>query len=606
MYIRKVSQLNKKTGKEYHTYRLAETYRNAEGKVRQRVLLNLGTHFLIPAELWKPLSDRIEEIITGQQVLFLPDDKIEQEAQNIAKLLIHRVAVRTTPKRDINTKAEYDYHTVDINSLEHQQIRQIGAEYVGCEMLKQLGFPQLLQELKFNSKQINTAIGSIIGRLIFPGSERATHKYLQTQSALDELLGCNFQALSLDSLYGIADKLLRHKKTIEEKLFQREKDIFKLEEVITLYDLTNTYFEGRSLGNTKAVFGRSKEKRSDCPLVTLALVLDASGFPKRSEIFAGNISESKTFVEMIKNLEGKQKPIIVLDAGISSEENLDWLKDNGYKYIVVSKKRKLDIPDGDNVILLHKKDYLIKAKLVKNEDTLENELYCYSELKEKKEQGMRNQTSQRYEIELKKILLGLKKKGTIKKYEKILERLGRLKEKYKQIGYTYDIKVITDETKKNVIDIKWTHADDKQKPAGMYCLRSNCDDLNEQRFWDIYVMLTELEAAFRCLKSELGLRPIYHQITNRVDSHIFISVLAYHVLHMARYKLKLCGIHESWETIRNDLRTHSRITSTIKCEDGKKIHIRKTSLPNPRQLEIYRALNVSASFAKTEKSFFDS
>ncbi len=601
MYIRKVTQ--KKTGKEYYTHRLVETYRNTESKVRQRVLLNLGTHFLIPPEQWKSLADRIEEIISGQQILFPLDGAIENEAQNIAKRVIHRVAEEKAPAP---VQTENDYRTVDLNSLEHQQIRQVGAEHAGYEILKQLGFEQLLLELDFNRKQTNTAIGSIIGRLAAPGSERATHKYLQTQSALDELLGCNFQDLSLDHLYSITDKLLRYKKIIEEKLFQTEKKLFQLDEVITLYDLTNTYFEGRSLVNTKAAFGRSKEKRSDCPLVTLALVLDGSGFPKKSEVFAGNISEPKTLAEMINRLEGKTKPLVVLDAGIATEENLIWLKDNGYKYIVVSKKNKLEMLEDDDgsFVLQHKKEYLIKAKLIKNQDTQEQELYCYSELKGKKEQGMRNQATQRYETELKKLLLGLNKKGATKKYTKVLERLGRLKEKYKQISYTYEINVIAGEAQKNAIDIQWTHLEGKQKAAGVYCLRSNCDNLDEQKFWDIYIMLTELEAAFRCLKSELGLRPVYHQITRRVDSHIFISVLAYHILHMIRYQLKRHGINESWETIRSELRTHSRITSTMKCEDGKKLHIRKTSLPNPRQLEIYRALNISASPAKTEKSIF--
>ncbi len=600
MYIRKVTQ--KKTGKEYYTHRLVETYRNTEGKVRQRVLLNLGTHFLAPPEQWKSLADRIEEITNGQQILFPLDDALENEAQNIAKRVIHRVAEEEAP---LAITTENDYRAVDLNSLEHQQIRQIGAEHTGYEILKQLGFEQLLFELDFNRKQINTAIGSIIGRLAAPGSERATHKYLQTRSALDELLGCNFQDLSLDHLYSITDKLLHHKKIIEEKLFQTEKKLFQLEEVITLYDLTNTYFEGRSLANTKAAFGRSKEKRNDCPLVTLALVLDASGFPKKSEVFAGNISEPKTLAEMINRLEGKTKPLIVLDAGIAAEKNLIWLKGNGYKYIVVSKKNKSEKQNDDSdFILQHKKDYLIKAKLVNNQDTHEQELYCYSELKAKKEQGMSNQASQRYETELKKLLLGLNKKRATKKYTKVLERLGRLKEKYKQISYAYEINVITDKAQKNATDIQWTHLEGKQKTAGVYCLRSNCDNLDEQKFWDIYIMLTELEAAFRCLKSELGLRPVYHQITRRVDSHIFISVLAYHTLHMIRYQLKRHGINESWETIRSELRTHSRITSTMKCEDGKKLHIRKTSLPNPRQLEIYRALNISASPAKTEKSIF--
>ena len=603
MYIRKVSQINKETGKEYYTHRIVETYRNADGKVRQRVLLNLGTHFAVAQKHWKELADRIEEIIRGQQTLVLPEEYIEVEAQSIAKRVIHRVADEAQPAKVVN-KEVGDFYTVDINSLKQQQIREVGAEHVCNETIKQLHLPQLLHEFGFNRKQINVAIGSIVGRLLSPGSERATYKHLQTQSALDELLECDFQQLKLDDLYSIADRILRNKKTLEEKLFAQEKELFQLDEVITLYDLTNTYFEGRNLGNTKAAFGRSKEKRSDCKLVTLALALDSSGFPKKSEIYEGNISEPKTLKQVIQNFEGKIRPTIVMDAGIASAENIDWLKQNGYTYIVMSKKKDLLIPDENSRVLQHKKDYLIQATLVKNEETAENELYCYSALKEEKERSMHDQAFSRYETGLKQIADGLKKKRTSKKYAKILEHLGRLKEKYKSVSYTYAVEIVTDESNKNVVDIKWTRSEEKQKPLGVYCLRSNCDDLDEQVLWDTYIMLTELEAAFRCLKSELGLRPIYHQITHRVDSHIFISLLAYHVLHTIRYQLKQHGIDDSWVTIRKDLRTHCRVTSTMICKDGRKLHIRKSSQPNPRQLEIYRALKIASIPGKTEKSIF--
>jgi transposase len=601
MYIRKVSQKNKETGKKYSTHRLVEAYRNADGKVRQQVLLNLGANFEMPPEQWKQLADRIEEIISGQQSLLLPEEAVESLAQSISKRVVRRAASETASTA---IHSEVNYYNVDVDSLTHQQIRQVGPEHICVETIKQLGLDQLLKELKFNNKQVNTATGTIIGRLVSPGSERSTHKYLQNQSALDELLNCDFQQLKLNNLYHISDKILHNKEMIEKKLFANEKNIFKFDEVITLYDLTNTYFEGRNLGNSKSKFGRSKEKRYDCPLVTLALVLDASGFPKKSEIYEGNVGESKTLSKMIHDLEGKTKPTVVLDAGISSEDNIEWLKSNGYTYIVVSKKNKPIILDGASCTLQHKKDYLIKTTLVKNPETLESELYCYSELKEKKEQGIREQAFLRYETGLKKLLAGLKNKRTSKKYEKVLERFGRLKEKHKSVGYAYDIEIVADQKKKNAIDIKWERIEGKQKAAGTYCLRSNRNDLDEQTLWSIYITLTELEAAFRCLKSELGMRPIYHQITKRVDSHIFISVLAYHILHTIRYKLKQHGINKSWEAIKKDLRMQCRITSTMNCKDGKKLHIRKTSSPTPRQLEIYRALGVSSSPGKTEKSIF--
>ena len=599
MYIRKVNQQNRQTGKQYHTYRLVETYRNIDGKVRQKVLLNLGTHFEVPQEKWKILADRIEDAIKGQQQLFTTDPDIEELAQSIAKRVAHRVSARN----EAVPQEKRDYCTIDINSIDHQQVKFIGAEHVGLETVKQLELDKLLEELNFNRKQINSALGNIIGRLIAPASERATHKYLHSQSGLDELLHCDFQQLSLNQLYQISDKLLKNKAVIEERLFQKEKDLFQLEEIITLYDLTNTYFEGKCLANRKAAYGRSKERRNDCPLVTLGLVLDSSGFPKRSEVYEGNIGESKTLEKMLQRLVKTEKPTIVLDAGIATEENINWLKEQGYNYIVVSRKAKPIMPDEYSIIK-HKKDYLIKAKLVKNEASGESELYCYSELKAEKEAAINKQHTERYELELRKLSDGLKKKGTVKKYTKIMERIGRLKEKYKRIGYTYEVKVTPDESQQNAIGIEWQKIETKQKHPGVYCLRSNRDDIDTQTFWDIYIMLTDLEASFRCLKSELGLRPIYHHKTSRVDSHIFISVLAYHLLHTIRYQLKQKGIHESWETIRKELQTHCRITTTIKCKNGKTLNIRKTCLANPRQIEIYQALGILTNPGITEKSFF--
>lgn len=595
MYIRKVTQIHRETGKEYHTHRLVETYRNAEGKVRQRVMLNLGANFDIPSEQWKLLADRIEEILRGQETLAPPDETIEQAAKSIADRVVHRSA--EIPKAVIAGAEEYC--SVDVNSLTHHNVRLIGAEHVGLEAAKQLKIPELLVDLQFNRRQIHTALGSIIGRLVSPGSERSIHRYLQRGSGLDELMGCDFQQLSLDQLYQISDKLLQNKKEIESRLYQQEKDLFQLEDMITLYDLTNTYFEGKALTNAKAAYGRSKEKRSDCPLVTLGLVLDSSGFPKKSEIYEGNISEPKTLKEMIERLKGDRKPTVVLDAGIASEENIEWLKDQGYCYVVVSKKAKQWMPEG--VFLEHQKHYRITAKLIKNEETSELELYCHSELKDKKEQAMMKQACHRYEQGLKKISEGLKKKSN--HYDKIAERAGRLKERYKSVGYLYEVTIIADELKKKAIAIEWKRIADKQKLSGTYCLRSNRDDLNEQSFWNIYQMLTDLEASFRSLKSELGLRPVYHRKTDRVDSHIFITLLAYHLLHTVRYQLANRNIQDSWLSIRKELQTHCRITSTLKCQDGRTLHVRKTSSPSPRQIEIYRCLGIDTHPGKTEKTY---
>jgi transposase len=606
MYIRKSQQKHAKTGQVYTTYRLVESYRNAEGSARQQTLLNLGSDFSFPQDQWKALSDRIEEIQRGQGGLFEQAHDLEKEAERITKLLTKQWSDKKAVSQQDKTQST-DYQSVDLNSLTHTDVRKIGAEYVAHEVAKQIKLEEVLSSLGFGKRQKETAIASIIARLVNPGSELSTHRYLTQNSALDELMDTNFTDIGLQNLYHISDQLLEKKESIESLLYQNEKDIFKFNEIITLYDLTNTYFEGRSAQNPKAQYGRSKEKRSDCGLVTLALVLDASGFPKKSKIYPGNVSEQATLKEMIEVLEGDKQSIIVMDAGIATEKNIEWLQQEGYQYIVVSRKRNLRMPDSETpVILKEEKNNRVEAVLVRNEQTNELELYCHSQAKEAKTKVMVSNASKRYEEELEKLASGLNKKGFTKKYEKVIERLGRLKEKNRKINALYDIIVEADEERINAIKLTWARNEisANTKKAGIYCLRTNCKDLDAHAFWDIYTTLTDLEAAFRSLKTELGFRPVYHQKETRIDGHLFISVLAYHLLHSIRYQLKAKGIHSSWQTLREILATQCRITSSLKMEEGKVVKIRKTSSPNAEQVAIYNALGLASSPAKTEKTYF--
>lgn len=609
MYIRIVTQKNKNTGAVYATHRLVESYRNAQGKVRQHVLLNLGCQFDLPKDQWKLLADRIEEIRQGQQALIQLESFFEKEAQRIAKLVIQKFSeTPVVEKNKKQTTKPTDYQTVNVNSIYHQHVRKIGAEYLGFHAAKQLNLDKILLDIGFNQKQIHLALGNIIGRLVRPGSELNTHRYLSEQSALDELLDTDFSNLSLNNFYQIADLIFKNKKTIEKALYQREKDLFNFEETITLYDLTNTYFEGRCLSNSKAHYGRSKEKRSDCPLVALGMVLDASGFPKKSEIFPGNVSEPKTLQQMLETLGENRNATIVMDAGIATEENLTWLRSIDRRYIVVSRKRNLVMPeDKERVITKEDKNNLVQVSLVDNTETNELELYCHSTAKEAKTKQMISKAIARYETELQKVKEGLHKKGCTKKHEKVLEKIGRLKQKYKKVGKLYDVSVIADQQNENTINITWERKEDESgysKKMGIYCLRTNQKDLDEETIWKTYTMLTELEAAFCSLKSELGFRPIYHQKENRIDAHLFISIIAYHILHTIRYQLKEKGIHSSWQTLREVMDTQCRITTTLQLKNDKTVQIRKTSSPDTNQMKIYAALDIDTHPGQTETAYF--
>jgi len=467
--------------------------------------------------------------------------------------------------------------------------------------------------LGFNGPQIAAATGSLIGRMCHPGSELGTHYWLQNVSGLGELIGYDFNKLSLHRMYSSSDQLLKNKEAIEQYLYLQEKQLFGFQETITLYDLTNTYFEGQCEANKLGKFGHSKEKRSDCPLITLALMLDSSGFPKFSQVFEGNVSGSRTLEKMIKGLERKgrnsnifepQKATIVMDAGIASDENIEWLKENDYPYIVVSRKRHREFDEDEAVLVKQDQDCTVKAQKVIDSENDEVLLYCHSTQCEKKERAINNRFAERFEEALKYLEAGLHIKGRMKKYDKILGKLGRLKQKYSKASKLYKIDVSKDPKSGNAIKITWTQ---KAKPEtkdgfpGVYCLRTSHKDLNEDVLWRTYTMLTDLEAVFRSLKSELGMRPVFHQITERVTGHLFISVLAYHLVHSIRYRLKQVDITNSWSILREQLAGQNRITVSMNCKNDDVVHVRKSTRPEPRQQKIHTALEISSHPGTTVK-----
>jgi len=438
-----------------------------------------------------------------------------------------------------------------------------------------------------------------------PASELATYGWLQTSSGLGELIGYDFEGMGLDRLYQVSDLLWKHREAIETHLYSQERDLFSFSETITLYDLTNTFFEGEAKINPKAKRGRSKEKRSDCPLVTLGLVLDGSGFPRKSQIFPGNASEPQTLQTMLEGLEGRPGSTVILDAGIASEENIQYLIEHGYKYIVVSRKRKRDFDESKSILIKDIPGQSVKVQKVIVEETGEVELYCHSQLREKKEQAIQNNFSEKYETALQNLHIGLSKRGTTKRYQKIVERLGRLKEKYARAAQHYEVTVTPDDEGNKAVSISWKRMEKSNSQAthpGVYCLRTNLTDWNEETLWRTYTMLTDLEAVFRSLKSELGLRPIFHHKEERVSGHIFITLIAYHLVQTLRRQLKAKNINDSWQTIRRKMENQQRVTVILQREDGKTIHLRKATKAEPQQSVIYKALGISAYPGGVEKT----
>jgi len=592
MYIRRTSIKGRKDGSQYYTYRLVESRRTDKG-VRQYTLLNLGVDFSIPREQWPDLTKRIEDILGGQRRLLDIDCDIDEIAHNIASRIIASREDTIDPER-------IDYREVDVDSLEMSRPRSIGNEHVTLETLNFLGLDKKLGELGFNGPQKAAAMGTIIGRACEPGSELATHEWLQERSGLGELIDYDFGSLSLYGMYQISDQLLKKKAAIEQHLYEREKSLFGLQETITLYDLTNTYFEGQCSTNALAAHGHSKEKRSDCPLVTLGLVLDSSGFPRRSHVYEGNVNEPKTLSEMLHDLEKggtttELKPTVVMDAGIATEDNVDWLRENQYPYLVVSRKKHREFNKDLSVVVKQDDECTVRVQKVLDEETQETLLYCHSTRREKKDQAISDRFTQRFEEALQKLNNGLNKKRCLKKYDKVMVKIGRLREKYSRVSRQYTISVEKNDTSGNAVKINWKQTSGLNTTdtyPGVYCLRTSQTEWDESVLWKTYTMLTDLEAVFRSLKSELGLRPIYHQLADRVAGHLFITVLAYHLVHTIRFKLKQKDIHNCWSSLRKILSTQSRVTVSMRCKNGDTVHIRKSTRPEPRQQEIYTALNM--------------
>jgi transposase len=607
MYIRRTTIKSRKDGSQYFTYRLVESERTKKG-VSQRTLINLGTGFSLPRNQWPELASRIGEILGGERKLFEAPQEIEELAQNYAAQIIQ------TQQKSKTETDQPDFREVDVDTLEMFRPRSVSCEHVALEAFKSLKLGEYLDTLGFNGPQLAAATGTIIGRMCQPGSELATHYWLQNVSGLGELIDYDFSKINLYNMYTISDKLLKNKEAIENHLYLQEKSLFGFQETITLYDLTNTYFEGSGKTNELGALGHSKEKRSDCPLVTLALMLDSSGFPKCSKVFEGNVSEPTTLEKMIKGMERKKlspdifessKATIVMDAGIASEGNIEWLKGNGYPYIVVSRKRHRQFNEDEAVVVKQNEDGTVKAQKVIDSENKEVLLYCHSTQREKKEQSINDLFTARFEEALTYLESGLHIKGRMKKYDKILGKIGRIKQKYSKASKLYKIDVSLDEKSGNAVKICWVRQpepDTKDGFPGVYCLRTSHMELDEETLWRTYTMLTDLEAVFRSLKSELGMRPVFHQITERVTGHLFISVLAYHLVHSIRYRLKKVDITSRWSDLRKQLAGQNRATISMQCKNDEVVHIRKSTRPEPRQQKIYSVLGICSHPGKTIKS----
>ena len=599
MFVRRTQTRRSDSGETYHTHRLVRSER-VGGKVRQRTLLNLGRHFDIEREHW-PFAVRPRRrgaVRPGGAAGGLP-------AGGGARGAADRGATDRARGGAGGRRPARDIQAVDVDSLELARPRGVGAERVGLWALEQAGLPALLRELGIGRALRAAALGSIVGRMAFPASERATMRWLRERSGLGELLDVDFETMGAMRLYRASDALMAHREAIESHLFDRAMGLFDLRPTVTLYDLTNTFFEGEAKGQPLARRGDSKEKRGDCPLLTLGLVLDAGGFVRRSRVFAGNVEEAETLAGMLEALSAPKGALVVMDRGVATEDSVAWLRAEGYRYVVVSRERRRRFDAAAAVPVETRSKQTVRLHKEVSEDSGETRLYCYSEERAKKERGIVERFAKRFEKELALLDEGLSRPRTRKRLEHVWRRIGRLSENSRGVAQHYDIRVAADAAGEKAVAVTWTRRAVEGSMAthpGVYCLRSSEADWDEETLWRTYVTLTDLEAVFRSLKSELGLRPIYHHKPLRAEGHLFITVVAYQLVQIVRKRLRERGEHASWTTLRRVLAGQRRVTATFRRADGRAPHVRKATRAEPRQLAIYAALGVDPSPGGVQKT----
>lgn len=598
MYIKRVQKSHRGSKKTYTYLHLVENVRTENGP-RQRLILNLGS-VDVPPEQYKELANCIEAMLTGQQQLFSTDRGIEKLARGAADKIRAKQA-----GEQMAEAAEAVYQSVDVASIEAGQVRSLGAEYVCHSIWRELQIGELLIGQGVSAHVLPLMEALVIGRLVDPGSEVHTWDWAVHRSALYELTGQPLRP-SLNSLYRAGDRLFECKDALEAHLAARERDLFDLPERICLFDLTNTYFEGQAAANGKAQRGHSKEKRTDCKLLTLALVVDELGFAKYSRLYPGNQVECRSLAEIIESLVALRPNLardrtVVIDAGIATEQNVAWLKANGFHYIVVQRgKGDFTVDDTEAMHVIRDTDGC-KLEVKRSDKDGESLLLCRSSGRVEKDRGIRGRQERLFVERLQYYHDGLGKKGHTKLYPKVVEMIGRLREKYPRASKLYDVQVLADESpgaKVLAKAIVWTKRDGydiERRFEGCYVLRTDRTELDDTQIWQTYVMLTRVESAFRSLKSSLGLRPNFHQNEERADAHLFISVLAYHLLHTIEHKLRLCGDHRSWATIGDILSTHQRLTVEYNVKEQDQVvrsHLRLCSSAEPEHRLIYQRLNL--------------
>jgi len=603
MFIKEIKKKNKNPNKSYTYYRLVHSYK-VGNKNRQQIIVGLGKLENIDRQYHKLLADRIEEIITGNSALLFPDiersSEIEETAQFFAdKIIKEKLFVSAKKVKSLTKEVKQNYQNVDIETVEQIESKNIGCEWLVKQSFDALGVDEILQTKGLSEIESKIAQILLTAKLLHPSSELETERWLNENSAACELYSYN-GSISRYKLYKAATVMYNVKESIENKLYDKINNIFSGRNKIVIFDLTNMYFEGQMQGSQNATFGRSKQKQNGSKLIGLALSIDSLGFIRYSKFYPGNVSEPQTFEAMLKDVSQKlqknlsEKPVVVMDAGIATEENLSLIRsdDFNYDYVCVSRSKpsEYEIISKKHTITDNRDNniYLTKVSVPNKTDYF---LHINSEQKQKKEQSIDEKLSKRFEDELNFIKENLSKKRGLKNTEKVHEKIGRIKQKLSKVGHLYEIKYTEDKEKRIVTDIKWTRVKTKERPKGEYFLRYSKEAVSEQEVWDIYNLTRDIESVFRTLKTDLDIRPIYHQKDAYIEPHIWLGIIAYQIVNYTKKRLEENNITDSWTKIKEKMCSMQSSIVSVNNDKNEKLYIKLCTRPTKYQQDIFTALN---------------
>lgn len=613
MYIRKTVRRYK--DKTYVNFLLVESVLTDKGP-RQKVICSLGDLSPAPPQQWLALARKLQDALTGQ--LSLPG--MAHEDPELERLK-QAFPVPAVPPADADTTASTTPSVdglvaVHIDRVTYESPRPAGHVHVGRQFWKRLGLDDIFKSLGFSPWLVSLTCAMTLNRLIHPAAEYAMPDWIRS-TALADILGVDFSHLPDDPLYRNLDRLHHHRATIESALAEREQSLFNLGNTILLYDLTSTYFEGKADLIPKAKRGYSRDHRPDCKQLVVGLVIGREGFPRAHEIFEGNTQDRQTLATMLDLLEKRvglaKGSTIVVDRGMAFPENIAELRRRKLHYVVAAAQKERDrllaefeTVDGFEEVVRQpsprnpgqkKSSVRVKAHPSDNELLI----LCISQERVEKDRAIRTKQEGRF-LQAAARLQARIDKGRLKKEIKIGEAMGRLKERYPRVARYHSLSF--DATTRR---LKNEPHEEKRKVAagldGSYLLRSDRLELSADEVWRIYSSLSRAENAFRCMKSPLCERPIFHHLEHRVESHIFLCVLAYHLLVAIETTLLRQNIHTSWATVRDLLARHEIATIVLPTDQNGVLRIRRSATPEPDQRVLYEALGVPTEIIRPVKTW---